>query len=59
MGYSTSANLKTEITAQMLFETVGHKKLLELLPINKNPDNPEDNGKTEIPEANTIFIQSS
>ena len=49
MGYSTSANLKTEIITQMLVETVGPDKAAEILPININPDDPGDFGQTLIP----------
>ena len=49
MGYSTSANLKTEIVAQMLVETVGPDKAAEILPININPDDPGKFSETSIP----------
>ncbi len=45
MGFSTSANLKTEVVAQMLVEAVGRDKAAEILPININPDDPADTGK--------------
>ena len=48
-GYSTSANLKTEIVTQMLIETVGPDKAAEILPVNINPDDPGDFGQTSIP----------
>jgi len=51
MAYSTSANLQTEITAQMLFEAVGPEKAVELLPVNINPDSPGDTGETLISGA--------
>ena len=51
MGYSTSANLQTEITAQMLYEAVGPEKAAELLPVNINPDCPDDTGETDPPKA--------
>lgn len=51
MAYSTSANLQTEITAQMLFEAVGPEKAVDLLPVNINPDSPGDMGETRISHA--------
>ncbi len=44
MGFSTSANIKTEIVAQMLIETLGPEKAMEIMPININPDEPSDKG---------------
>ncbi|MBT3260082.1 MAG: penicillin acylase family protein, partial [Deltaproteobacteria bacterium] len=38
MGFSTSANIKTEVVAQMLIEAVGPDKAMEIMPININPD---------------------
>ncbi len=38
MGWGNSANINTEITAQMLIEKVGPEKARELWPININPD---------------------
>jgi len=49
MGYSTSANLNTEIVTQMLVETVGPDKAADILPVNINPDDPGDLGQTFIP----------
>ena len=49
MGYSTSANLNTEVVTQMLVETVGPDKAAEILPININPDDPDDFGQTSLP----------
>jgi len=46
MGFSTSANLKTEVVAQMLVETVGRDKAAEILPVNINPDDPADSGQS-------------
>ncbi|HKI50343.1 MAG TPA: penicillin acylase family protein, partial [Desulfobacteria bacterium] len=40
MGFSTSANITTEIVAQMLIEAVGPEKAMEIMPININPDDP-------------------
>jgi penicillin G amidase len=38
MSWSTSANLKTEIVAQMLIERLGEQKAREIFPLNVNPD---------------------
>ncbi len=46
MGFSTSGNMETEIVAQMLVETVGRDKAAQILPVNINPDDPEDSGKS-------------
>ncbi len=42
MGFSTSANIHTEIVSQMLIEAVGLNKAMEIMPININPDDPTD-----------------
>ena len=42
MGFSTSANIKTEVVAQMLIEAVGPDKAMEIMPININPEDPLD-----------------
>lgn len=54
MGYSTSANLASEITAQMLLETVGYKKTCTLMPVNINPDDPLDTGDLSIPSQERL-----
>lgn len=46
MGFSTSANMKTEVVAQMLVEAVGRDKAAEILPVNINPDDPADSGQS-------------
>ena len=40
MSWSSSANLKSEIIAQMLIEKLGHLKAREIFPLNINPDSP-------------------
>jgi penicillin amidase len=45
MGFSTSANVKSEIVAQMLVEALGPEKAREIMPININPDEPSDKGE--------------
>ncbi len=49
MGYSTSANIDTEIIAQMLLETVGYEKAVQIMPLNFNPDDPADTGEIQLP----------
>jgi len=38
MGWSTAANVKDEIIAQLLVETLGPEKAKDLFPLNINPD---------------------
>ncbi len=40
MSWETSANLNTEIIAQMLVEKIGTKRAGEIFPLNINPDDP-------------------
>ena len=40
MSWGTSANLDTEITAQMLVEKLGSNRAREIFPLNINPDDP-------------------
>ena len=40
MAWGSSANLRHEIVAQLLVETVGVERARELAPININPDHP-------------------
>ncbi len=47
MAFSTSANLKHEVVAQMLVERVGRSRAREILPVNLNPDDPLDLGDPE------------
>lgn len=42
MSWDTSANLKTEIIAQMLVEKLGPEKAMEIFPLNINPDDEEN-----------------
>ena len=55
MGYSTAANLSTEITAQMLLETLGLEKASEIMPININPDDPDDTGEMIMPSKERVL----
>lgn len=49
MGYSTAANLTTEIVSQMLLDTLGYEKTIMLLPLNINVDDPDDKGFIRMP----------
>ncbi len=40
MGWSSAANLETEVIARMLLEKLGEAKARELFPLNVNPDDP-------------------
>jgi penicillin amidase len=57
MGYSTSANLKSEITAQMLLETLGFEKASQIMPLNFNADDPDDTGKIQMPLKDRVSIK--
>lgn len=54
MGFSTSANLNSEIVAQMLLETIGYDRAVQIMPVNINPDDSEDTGEIPIPPENTL-----
>lgn len=49
MAWITSANIQTEIIAQMLVEKLGLEKALEIFPLNINPDEKIDKAHAEIP----------
>ena len=55
MGYSTAANLGTEITAQMLLETLGYENASRLMPVNINADDPEDTGTFMMPPKENLM----
>jgi penicillin G amidase len=38
MSWNSSANLKTEVAAQMILDKVGRKRAQEIFPLNINPD---------------------
>jgi penicillin G amidase len=44
MGWITSANVATEITAQMLVDRLGLERAREIFPLNVNPDEPPASG---------------
>ncbi len=54
MGYSTAANLTTEIISQMLLDTLGYEKTAMLLPLNMNLDDPDDKGLIVMPPKENL-----
>ncbi len=56
MGYSTAANLTTEIVSQMLLDTVGYEKAALLLPLNINVDDPDDKGVISMPPKEKLGL---
>jgi len=56
MGYSTAANLNTEIVSQMLLETLGYEKISQIMPININADDPEDAGEIQLPPKENLSL---
>ncbi len=55
MGYSTSANIKTEVVAQMILEKVGRQRAAQIMPININPDDPADSGTSDVKPGGVQF----
>ncbi|MCA1962019.1 MAG: penicillin acylase family protein [Desulfomonile sp.] len=55
MGWTTSANLSTEILAQMLVDKVGPERARELFPLNVNPEDPRD--EITKPATSTIAAE--
>jgi len=60
MAWTTSANIQTEIVAQMLVEKLGLDKAKQLFPINVNPDDPTDSGtrSTYNPPVTNLHLAS-
>ncbi|WP_020589648.1 penicillin acylase family protein [Desulfobacter curvatus] len=56
LGYSTAANLTTEIISQMLLDTLGYKKTAMLLPLNINVDDPDDKGVITMPPKENLGL---
>ena len=56
MGYSTAANLSTEIISQMLLDTLGYEKTAMLLPLNINVDDPYDKGVIAMPPKENLGL---
>ncbi|MCF8092139.1 MAG: penicillin acylase family protein [Desulfotignum sp.] len=59
MGYATAANLDTEIISQMLLQTVGYEKTIQVMPVNINPDDPADTGTIPIPSARDLLFSDT
>ena len=59
MGYSTSANLNSEIVSQMLLETLGFEKTSQIMPININADDPDDTGEIQLPLKEQLFLSKT
>ncbi|MEM2983268.1 MAG: penicillin acylase family protein, partial [Candidatus Bathyarchaeia archaeon] len=53
ISWNSSANIETEIVAQMLVEKVGIEKAREIFPININPDDPTE-GKRALIQGKTL-----
>ncbi len=51
MGWTTSANVQTEIMAQLLVEKVGLDRAREICPLNINPDDPPVGNRETKPAA--------
>jgi len=60
MAWTTSANMQTEIVAQMLVEKLGLDKARNIFPINVNPDDPSDTGTRSawLPESTQLHFAS-
>lgn len=54
MGYSTAANISTEIIAQRLLEIIGYEKAVQIMPLNFNPDNETDPGTITLPSKESL-----
>jgi len=59
MGYSTSANLNSEIVSQMLLETLGFEKASQIMPININADDPDDTGEIQLPLKEQLSLSKT
>jgi len=51
MGWTTSANMSTEVMAQMLVDKLGPDRANQLFPLNINPDDPRDEVSKSKPSA--------
>jgi penicillin amidase len=56
MGWTTSANMSTEIIAQMLVDKLGPERAAQLFPLNINPDDPRDG--TGMPKRSAFASES-
>jgi penicillin amidase len=63
MSWNTSANLDTEIIAQMIIEKIGPDKAKEIFPLNINPDEPLERSASReafpVPAASYRIAQDS
>ncbi|MEN8210564.1 MAG: penicillin acylase family protein [Thermodesulfobacteriota bacterium] len=59
MGYSTSANLNSEIVSQMLLETLGFEKVSQIMPVNINDDDPYDTGDIQLPLKEQLSLSKT
>ena len=57
MGWTTSANMSTEIIAQMLVDKLGPERAAQLFPLNINPDDPRRRGpiRKSMPASHFIL----
>lgn len=53
MSWDSSANLKSEIIAQMLVERLGETKASEIFPLTVNPDDEGQHAETGLPASAT------
>jgi penicillin amidase len=53
MGWASSANLNTEVVAQMLVEKLGEMKAREIFPLNINPDDPSEEKRERVTIGHT------
>lgn len=56
MGWNSAANFKSEVVAQMLIEKLGPDKAAEIFPLNVNPDDEGEVGRTLFRAATTIAL---
>jgi penicillin amidase len=59
MGWTTSANMSTEVLAQMLVDKVGHERAAQLFPLAINPDDPRDDKekpKAAVPAIEPLYL---
>jgi penicillin amidase len=54
MSWGSSANLQTEIIAQMLVEKIGREKASEIFPLNVNPDHPRENQSSPFQKSKPV-----
>lgn len=59
MGWGAASNYETEFMSQLLIDTFGYEKFLEIYPIAANPDYPSTLGKSpaNLPDTATMAKQ--